>query len=382
MSTALLECQDLVVGGGFFGCSLAVHLRDAGGGEVVLVEVGADLLQRASYTNQARVHNGYHYPRSLLTALRSRVNYPRFLARFAHCVDESFAKYYAISRGFSKVTAKQFRLLCETIGAPIEPAPAAVRRLFDPHRIEDVFTVRECAFDAVKLKRHMQAELQRSGVDVRMQTEARRVQRRPGGGLLVDCMGPDGAFQVSCRRVFNCTYSRINRLLADSGLPTIPLKHEIAEMALVEPPDEIRDVGVTVMCGPFFSVMPFPARGLHSFSHVRYTPHCQWQDAPGAAYMDPYAVLAAKRRTSNFARMVADARRYMPVLTGCRQVDSLVEVKTVLPRTEVDDARPILFRRDQGLPGLHCIMGAKIDNIFDMVEFLSATDLLARENAQ
>jgi glycine/D-amino acid oxidase-like deaminating enzyme len=382
MSTALLECQDLVVGGGFFGCSLAVHLRDAGGGEVVLVEVGADLLQRASYTNQARVHNGYHYPRSLLTALRSRVNYPRFLARFAHCVDESFAKYYAISRGFSKVTAKQFRLLCEAIGAPIEPAPAAVRRLFDPQRIEDVFTVRECAFDAVKLKRHMQAELQRSGVDVRMQTEARRVQRRPGGGLLVDCMGPDGAFLVSCRRVFNCTYSRINRLLADSGLPTIPLKHEIAEMALVEPPDEIRDVGVTVMCGPFFSVMPFPARGLHSFSHVRYTPHCQWQDAPGAAYMDPYAVLAAKRRTSNFARMVADARRYMPVLTGCRQVDSLVEVKTVLPRTEVDDARPILFRRDQGLPGLHCIMGAKIDNIFDMVEFLSATDLLARENAQ
>jgi len=74
MSTALLECQDLVVGGGFFGCSLAVHLRDAGGGEVVLVEVGAVLLQRASYTNQARVHTGYHYPRSLLSALRSRVN--------------------------------------------------------------------------------------------------------------------------------------------------------------------------------------------------------------------------------------------------------------------------------------------------------------------
>ena len=29
----------------------------------------ADLMQRASYANQARVHNGYHYPRSLLTAL-------------------------------------------------------------------------------------------------------------------------------------------------------------------------------------------------------------------------------------------------------------------------------------------------------------------------
>ena len=26
------------------------------------------------------------------------------------------------------------------------------------------------------------------------------------------------------------------------------------------------------MCGPFFSAMPFPARGLHTLSHVRYTP--------------------------------------------------------------------------------------------------------------
>jgi glycine/D-amino acid oxidase-like deaminating enzyme len=248
--------------------------------------------------------------------------------------------------------------------------------MFDSHLIEDVFTVRECAFDSVKLKRRMVAELERVRVDVRLQNEAKRVARLPNGELLVDCTGPGGDFQVVCKRVFNCTYSRINRLLEASDLPLIPLKHELTEISLVEMPEPLRNLGVTVMCGPFFSVMPFPSRGLHSFSHVRYTPHCQWQDSQGQPYMDPYSVASERRRRSNFVRMVADAKRYMPALAQCKQVDYLLEVKTVLPRSEVDDSRPILFRQDHGLPGLNCIMGAKIDNIFDMIEFVSAAESL------
>ena len=65
----------VVIGGGFYGCMLAAHLRQAGG-RVVLCEKHDDILERASHTNQARVHNGYHYPRSMLTGLRSRVNFP------------------------------------------------------------------------------------------------------------------------------------------------------------------------------------------------------------------------------------------------------------------------------------------------------------------
>lgn len=377
-----VECEDLVVGGGFFGCSLAAHLREATGRHVTLLETADDLLQRASFTNQARVHNGYHYPRSLLTALRSRINYPRFLAQFADCIDNSFEKYYAISRGFSKVTANQFRVLCETIGAPIESAPNHVRKLFNSHLVEDVFSVRECAFDSVKLKRRMATELERTGVDVLLQTEAQSVRQLPDRRLLVECAAPGGNFQAACARVFNCTYSRINRLLDASGLPKIPLKHELTEISLVEVPEPLRNLGVTVMCGPFFSVMPFPSRGLHSFSHVRYTPHCQWQDSQGHPYMDPYTVASERRRRSNFVRMVADARRYMPSLGDCKQADYLLEVKTVLPRSEVDDSRPILYRQNHGIPGLTCILGAKIDNVFDMVEFATAaTSLIQRDSA-
>src|SRR6266496_2767456 len=75
----------VVIGGGFYGASLALELKSRLE-RVLLLEREARLLRRASYVNQARVHNGYHYPRSVLTALRSRHNYVRFRERFPDAI--------------------------------------------------------------------------------------------------------------------------------------------------------------------------------------------------------------------------------------------------------------------------------------------------------
>lgn len=116
----------IVIGGGFFGCKLSLYLKQYLR-RILIVEKEVDLLQRASYVNQARVHNGYHYPRSILTGLRSKVNFPKFINEYQDCVDSSFDKYYAIGKILSKVTANQFKLFCQRIDVPIEPAPQAVK---------------------------------------------------------------------------------------------------------------------------------------------------------------------------------------------------------------------------------------------------------------
>ena len=84
---------------------------------IVLVERESALLTRASYNNQARVHNGYHYPRSFTTAYRSRVNLPKFVLDWSQAVKKDFTKLYAIARRNSKVTARQFERFCREIGA-------------------------------------------------------------------------------------------------------------------------------------------------------------------------------------------------------------------------------------------------------------------------
>jgi hypothetical protein len=121
------------------------------------------------------------------------------------------------------------------------------------------------------------------------------------------------------------------------------------------------------MCGPFFSLMPFPPQGLHTLSHVRYTPHRSWVDS-GGPHHDPYEDLDRSPRQSNFSYMLRDAERYLPALRGCLHVDSLWEIKTVLPASEADDSRPILLRSHFGMPGLHCVLGAKIDNVYDALD--------------
>jgi hypothetical protein len=76
--------------------------------------------------------------------------------------------------------------------------------------------------------------------------------------------------------------------------------------------------------------------------------------------------------------MQKDSQRYLPLLSEARYVHSHFEMKTVLLQNEVDDGRPILCRSDHGIKGLHVVMGAKIDNIYDMLQSVNNNNLVAK----
>ena len=357
----------VIIGGGVYGCSLALYLKGHMD-KVLILEKEPELLQRASYANQARVHNGYHYPRSLLTALRSRVSFSRFVAEYQDCIDQSFNKYYGIAKRFSKVTAAQFKTFCGRIGASIEPAPKEIKNLFNCDLIEDLFLVREYAFDAVRLRNRLLTDIRKKEIELKLNCSVVKMSATRDLKLEVFFHTANGHNHITANHIFNCTYSQINQVLVTSSLPIIPLKHELTELALVELPARLKNIGITIMDGPFFSVMPFPPRGLHTLTHVRYTPCYSWHDSKDSIYMDANEYCKRIARVSNYPHMIKDAQRYLPSLKDCRYVDSLWEVKTVLPSSEVDDSRPILFRKDHGLKNLTCILGGKIDNIYDVLD--------------
>lgn len=370
MTFPCVTADAVIIGGGFYGSAIAIYLAKTRGlKRVILLEREAELLTRASYNNQARVHNGYHYPRSFTTAFRSRVNLPRFVQNWPYAVKQDFVKLYAIASRNSKVTSKQFERFCYEIGANIRPAEAALKRLFEPRLIENVYLVEEFAFDSSRLAEWAIKELKDAGVEIHYLTRAQAISRSQlGKALVVSTQSKlEDASSITCRFVFNCTYSGLNQFTGDFPGTQTGLKQEITEIALVRAPDILKEIGVTIMDGPFFSMMPFPARGLHTLSHVRYTPHLSWKDERG---VDPYKKLEKYHCATRSDRMVRDAGRYIPSVLEAKYVDSLFEVKTVLVKSECDDGRPILFEKHAELPGCYTVLGGKIDNIFDVFERL------------
>ncbi len=360
----------LVIGGGFYGCAIAAWLkRQAGLARVLVVEREPELLSRATWANQARIHNGYHYPRSYLTAWRSRRNYARFMDLYRDCVADAFETVYCIARRNSFVTATQFQRFCADIGGYCKPASRRLSRLFDPRMIEAAFLVRESVFDATRLRARMRQELDDAGVAVMTGTTVTRVLPDPSGGT-TEVVLAGAAERLHCRRVYNCTYAGLRQFDLPTAGAEVALRYEVAELALVEVPPELERLGVTVMDGPFFSIMPFPARGLHSLSHVRYTPHFAWtsKDQPRAL---PYDVLDAYDKPSRAGYMIRDAARYMPCVGRCVWRQSIFELKTLLLMSETNDGRPIFFETHSNAPGVHSVLGGKMDNIFDVLETLS-----------
>lgn len=358
----------VVIGGGFYGASIAINLAEKFDlSKVLLIERESALLTRASRGNQARIHGGYHYPRSFTTAYRSRINSPIFRKAWPTSVAGEVDAFYAISCTDSKVNFRQFERFCSEIGAPLEAAPREVKNLFNSRRVSEVYRVNEHVFDYTQLALWAENELARLGIPVRFNTKANLIGKRQDHLLETLTTTPDGTRDtVVSKYVFNCTYSGLNSLGGDFPGTTASLKHEIAEMPLVKTPAILRNVGITVMDGAYFSLMPYPARpGLHTLSHVRYTPHMAWLDAPTE---DPYSRLDSYTGDSRFDRMRRDAMKFLPILSQITYVDSIREVKTVLQQNENDDGRPILFEEYSSLENMYSVLGGKVDNIFDIIQ--------------
>jgi len=355
-----------IIGAGFFGLYIADYMSRKGF-EVDIYEKEKEAMQRASYVNQARVHNGYHYPRSILTASRSHKSFPIFCEDFKSAIDSKFEKYYAIAKKMSKVNSKQFEKFCDRLDLRCDFAPKRIHDLFDKSLIEDVFCVEEYAFNYKMLRSEMFRRMNNKNINILFNLEVLKVKVIDNNKIkVITELGNNK--EIEYQHVFNCTYASINEINEKSFIKKIDLIHELTELVLIDPPKELKSLGITVMCGPFFSTMPFPSENCHSLSHVRYTPNGEYHEISHLSKLNSRENLDNVNTTS-FKYIINDVSRYLPSIVESKYLKSLWEIKTILPSSSNDDSRPILFKANfENNKGYHCIMGGKIDNIYDVIE--------------
>ena len=361
----------IVIGAGVFGLHAAKVLIGSGH-RVAVIDIDAGTVMRASLVNQARVHNGYHYPRSAYTALRSARYYERFVADFPDAVNARFTKIYAIAATGSLTDAEHFERFCGAVG--IRARPVAVGDHFLPDMIQASYETDEYGFDAATLRKQMLGRLDDPAV---VWFPRNRVCRAEVAGTDWAVTLADGT-RLRAGGVVNASYAGVNAVLRTFGQDPLPLKYELCEIALVDAPRQA-GLGITVMDGPFFSLMPFGHTGLHSLTAVPFTPRrtsssdlpvfgCQQHNTQCEPHALANCASCPVRPGSAYPQMRAMAASYLADVSGLRLVEPLSSIKVVLKTTEVDDARPTLVSRHTDAPRLTTVFSGKINTIYDLEE--------------
>ena len=146
----------LIIGAGLYGLYAALFCAKRGQ-TVTVLEIEPAPFTRATYINQARVHMGYHYPRSLSTAMKSAGYFKRFVEDYSFCIHSSFEQIYATSQHFSWTDAAEFRKFCEAAKIPCKVLP--VEEYFKLGQCDGAFLTEEYTYDAHILRDFLMEEL-------------------------------------------------------------------------------------------------------------------------------------------------------------------------------------------------------------------------------
>lgn len=233
-----------VVGAGIFGCSIALEL-DKEGYEVVLFEKEIDILLKASKNNHNRIHFGYHYPRSSDTARQSLEGFLSFIAYYGDCVRFGFNNYYAIARDNSFVSPSEFREFCNEVGIGYKMEYPS-KELLNRDLIAESYLVEEPVYDWSQLQTAVKERLKNSRVNLKLNS---------------DFLKEKDQFDF----VVNCTYFDINDVSKLVNVQEVKFKRQDVIIPIFR--SNVQPTGLTVMDGPFCSVMP---RGFNRSEFLLY----------------------------------------------------------------------------------------------------------------
>lgn len=379
----------IIIGAGLYGMYSALFCARKGQ-KVLLLECDSTPFRRATYINQARVHMGYHYPRSLTTAMKSAGYFRRFNEDFGFCVHDKFDQVYATSSHFSWTNGKQFVEFCKA--ANIRCDEVSPNAYFIEGMCDGAFLTEEYTYDAQILRQYYQDELAKySNADILYGIHLERVEKGNDYYAVSISQKENSNSEKESNSskiktfeapfVLNATYASVNQIMKMVGASELfNLKYELCEIILCKPSDRIRDIGITVMDGPFFSIMPFGKTGLHSLTSVTFTPHVtSYDETPtfdcqrGTSCSSEHLCNCndcPNKPQSAWPYMSHLAQKYMKPEYGYEYEGSLFSMKPILKTSEVDDSRPTAIKVLSKEPTFVSVLSGKINTVYDLDEYL------------
>lgn len=373
-----MQYDRIIIGGGLYGLYSALFCGSRGQ-SVLVLECDPTPFRRATFINQARVHQGYHYPRSISTAMKSAGYFERFNKDYGFCINREFNKVYATSGEYSWTDGEQFKKFCQAANIPCEKLNP--EKFFKEGMCDGVFLTREYTYDAMILKDYFLEKLEPlKNVEIRFGVNIKNIEKHQD---FYEISLEDDQERYHTGFLLNATYAATNQILDMLGYEKFGIKYELCEIILCDVNKNLEEYGFTVMDGPFFSIMPFGKTGLHSLTSVTFTPHSTSYDpVPTFSCQEKSGGYCSTKHLGNcndckakpetaFPYMANLARKYLKDTYEFTYHSSLFSMKPILMSSEIDDSRPTVIRTYSQNPTCVGVLSGKINTVYDLDEVLS-----------
>lgn len=338
-----------ILGGGWYGCHLAASFLSQGR-EVVLYERGHQLFSGASGANPARLHLGFHYPRSKLTRAMCQENQAEFMRVYGHLTHAVPINIYAVAAHASLV---DFGTYCDTLRNEVSFVPIVDPGEFGLRNVEGALLTGERHIDVPKARSYFESLLESN---IRLNE------------YVTDFNLGDADWSIDCTF---CSGERVHGDAIDRFEPCVV-------GLLAGNPEK----AVTIMDGPFPSVYPW-ANSLSSISSARWTPISK----EIKSYYEAEDVLLALTTTEiadRVAMMVEDMAFYYPAIKEYKYIGARTAVRA-LPRSGADArlvevTRPWLDHADKPGERMLRVRAGKIDAVFHAERLI--LEIMANEHRE
>jgi glycine/D-amino acid oxidase-like deaminating enzyme len=344
-----------IIGGGAFGIMTAIRLAEMGQ-SVGLFERLPSLMTGASF-NANRLHLGFHYPRDEETAYQCMRGFWRVRREFESAILKGVSNNYFIAAKGSLTSPNDFLAFCSRMGLfhkkiDLDTFSPAIRN------VELGIATDEHVIDTAIFREMMIERLYRSGVSIHVNSNVIDISRNGMGQFRLSV---EGNGITSFDAVVNCSYGEINRLTARLGHDISPRQYEYIAAAIIDI-DFGASTNITILDGPFFTLLPFGQTGHHLLVHVQHSVIA----AAREPLLDPLwlnpetSPFASVDRERWYDRLLESCCDFVPALRGARLRHIIQSPRMVLADRDATDSRPSIVTVHE--PGYLTVLASKIDH--------------------
>jgi hypothetical protein len=238
-----------IIGNGWYGCYIAEYLiNNYKNVNVTIIDKNKDIFENSSYSNQNRLHIGFHYPRSRITIEKCIEAYYIFKKKYETLLEKINKNYYVISNNL-KVNFNDYIKKYNSLNIKYD----IIQGDFLKNTNNKFINTDEMFINFEKTKKYFTNVLK--NIEFKFNYKVFKIENDKNSVIINN--------ELHFDKVFNCTYNQIQcteNVIYEKCISLLYMKKK-----------ETFFDSLTVMDGDFFSIYKYNKKNF-SLTSVKYTP--------------------------------------------------------------------------------------------------------------